>query len=97
MFSVQLGGMAMMFMRMQSMAVRRVGVVRGLFMIAGFGVLRRFAVMFRSVLVVLSSFVVMLVDIMFAHRWLPFIVCRNPGSSQTMTDMRQFSDFKYGD
>jgi hypothetical protein len=97
MFSVQLGGMAMMFMRMQGMAVRRVGVMRGLFMIAGFGVLRRFAVMLRSVLVVLSSFVVMLVDIMFAHRWLPFIVCRNLGSSQTMTDMRQFSDFKYAD
>jgi hypothetical protein len=52
-------------------AMRGVGVVRRLLMIAGFVVLRGFAVMLGGMLVMLGGFVVMLDVAVFAHVALP--------------------------
>jgi hypothetical protein len=53
------------------MTMRGVGVVRRLLMIAGFVVLRCFAVMFGGMLVMLGGLVVMLDVAVFAHVALP--------------------------
>ena len=53
------------------MAVRGMGVVRRLFVIAGFVMLGGFAVMFCSMLVMLGGLVVMLDVGVFAHVALP--------------------------
>jgi len=56
------------------MAVRGMGVVRRLFVIAGFVMLRRLAVMFCRMLVMLGGLVMMLDMAVFAHRALPVMV-----------------------
>ena len=53
------------------MAVRGVGVVRRLFVVAGFVMLGGFAVMFRGMLVMLGGLVVMIDVGVFAHVALP--------------------------
>ena len=60
-----------MFGRMQRMAMRDLGMVRGLFVIAGLVMLRSFAMVFGSVLVVMRGLVVMFVNLVTVHRSLP--------------------------
>jgi hypothetical protein len=57
--------------RVQVMAVSDLRMMRGLFVIAGFVVLRRLAMMLGRVLVVMRGFLMMLVDVVTAHRSLP--------------------------
>jgi len=60
-----------MFGRMQRMAMRDLGMVRGLFVIAGLVMLRSFAMVFGGVLVVMRGLVVMFVNLVTVHRSLP--------------------------
>jgi hypothetical protein len=64
-------GFGVMFFGMAGMAVGAVGVVRGLFVIAGFVVLGGFAVMLRRVLVVFGGLVMVLDACVVAHDSLP--------------------------
>ena len=57
--------------RMQVMPMGDLGVVRGLFMIAGLMVLRSLAMVFSSVLMVVGSLFVMFMNVVVVHRWLP--------------------------
>jgi hypothetical protein len=63
--------LGMVMFGVAGMTVRGVGVVRRLFVIAGFVVLRRLAVMFCRMLVMLGGLVVMLDVGVFAHFALP--------------------------
>jgi len=60
-----------MFGRMQRMAMCDLGMVCGLFVIAGLVMLRSFAMVFGSVLVVMRGLVVMFVNLVTVNRWLP--------------------------
>ena len=71
MFGVVTAGLDMMMFGVAGMAVGAVGVVRGLFVIAGFMTLGGFAVMFGGVLVMLGSLVMMLYAFVLAHVALP--------------------------
>ena len=75
-FGVQLGGFVVMLGGVQVMPVRHAGMMRSLFVLAGFMVLRGFAVMFGRMLVVMRSLFVMLVNLVLVqvlavHRRLP--------------------------
>ena len=67
MFRVLLGRVAVVLGRVQRVAVRGVRMVGGLFVISALGVLRRFAMMLRGMLVMLGSLLVMLVNVVCAH------------------------------
>jgi hypothetical protein len=75
MLSVLLGvvaaGFGVMLFGMAGMAVGGVGVVRGLFVIAGFVMLGGFAVMLRCVLVMFGGLVMVLDACVVAHDSLP--------------------------
>jgi hypothetical protein len=60
--SVMTAGFGMMFFGVAGMAMGAVGVVRGLFVIAGFVVLGGFAMMLRSMLVMFGCLVMMVLD-----------------------------------
>ena len=62
-FDVLLGGMLGVLDRVQLVAVREMGMMACLFMVASLGVLRRLAMVRGRVLVVLSSFVVMVMNV----------------------------------
>ena len=61
----------MVMLGVAGMTVRGMGVMRRLFVVAGFMMLRRLAVMFRGMLVMLGGLVVMLDVGVFAHGALP--------------------------
>jgi hypothetical protein len=63
--------MLMVVTGMQRMAVSHFGVMRRLFMIAGFGMLCGFAVMLGRVLVMFGGLLVMLVNFLTVHGRLP--------------------------
>jgi hypothetical protein len=71
MFSVMTARLDVMMLGVAGMAMRGVGMVRGLLMIAGFIVLRGFAVMLRGMLVMLGGLVMMLDTLVLAHVSLP--------------------------
>ena len=64
--------MSVMLGRMQRMSMRHLGVVRGLFVVAGLGVLGRLAMVLGRMLMMLGGFLVMIVDFVTVH-------CRLPG------------------
>jgi hypothetical protein len=70
---VMAAGLDMMMFGVAGMPVGAVGVVRGLFMIAGAMVLGRFTVMLRCVLVVFGGLVMMLYACVVAHIALPVL------------------------
>jgi hypothetical protein len=71
MLGVVAAGFGVMLFGMAGMAVGGVGVMRGLFVIAGFMMLGGFAVMLRRVLVVLGGLVMVLDACVVAHGSLP--------------------------
>jgi hypothetical protein len=71
MFGVHLRSVAVMLVRVQRVSMRRMGVMRRLFVVARFGMFRRLAMMLRRMLVMLGGFLVMLMNIVTAHRSLP--------------------------
>jgi hypothetical protein len=71
MLSVQLRRVAMVLMRMERMTVRRMGMMRGLLVVAGLGMLSSFTMMFRGMFVVFRRPIMVFVDIVFTHRYLP--------------------------
>jgi hypothetical protein len=71
MLSMQLRRMAVMLMGMERVTVRRVGMMRRLFVVAGLGMLGSFAMMLRGMLVMFRCHVMVLMDIVFAHRFSP--------------------------
>jgi hypothetical protein len=64
---VLLGRLVVMVVGMQRMSMRDFGVVRGLFMVAGLGMFRGFAMMLGGVLVMLGGLFMMLVNLVFMH------------------------------
>lgn len=68
---VDFGGVLVVLGGMQVMAVRDLGVVRRLFVIAGLVVLGRLAMVLGRVLVVFRSQGVVLVNFVIGHRCLP--------------------------
>jgi hypothetical protein len=70
-FGVHLGGVVLMLGRMQTVTVRYPGMMRGLFVIAGFVVLGRLAVMLCRLLVMMRRLLMMLVNLVFCHVFLP--------------------------
>jgi hypothetical protein len=66
-FGVLLGGVLVVFHGMQSVAVRDLGVMRGLLVVAGLVMLGRFAVMLGRVLVVIRRVLMVLMDSVLAH------------------------------
>jgi hypothetical protein len=71
MLGVVAAGFGVMFFGMAGVAVGGVGVMRGLFVIAGFMMLGGFAVMLRRVLVVFGGLVMVLDACVVAHDSLP--------------------------
>jgi hypothetical protein len=71
MLGVLLRRVVVVFGGMQSMPVRYAGVMRGLFVIAGFGVLSGFAMVFCRVFVMFGGMLVVLVNIVALHCRLP--------------------------
>jgi hypothetical protein len=71
MLGVVAAGFGVMFFGMAGVAVGGVGVMRGLFVIAGFVMLGGFAVMLRRVLVVFGGLVMVLDACVVAHGALP--------------------------
>jgi hypothetical protein len=70
-FRVQLCGVLVVLGRMQMMPVRDLGMVGGLFVIAGLVVLGGLAMMLRRVLVVMRGLLMMLMNFVSVHRTLP--------------------------
>ena len=70
-FGVHLGGVVLVLGRMQTVTVRYPGMMRGLFVIAGFVMLGRLAVMLCRLVVVIRRLFVMLVNLVFCHVFLP--------------------------
>jgi hypothetical protein len=68
---VQLRGVLMVLGGVQRMAVRDLGMVRGLFVMTGLMVFGGFAMVFGRVLVMVRGVFVMLVDLVAFHRCLP--------------------------
>jgi hypothetical protein len=73
---VHLRGFLVMVGSMQVMAMRHLGMVRGLFVISGLVVLGGFAMVLRRMLVMLRGLLVVFVDVVFVeivavHRLLP--------------------------
>jgi hypothetical protein len=68
---VGLGGLAVVMLGLDVMAVREMGVVRRLLVVARGVVLVRLVVMLGGVLVVLGSVSVMIGDVVLAHGSLP--------------------------
>jgi hypothetical protein len=77
MFGVMTAGLDVMMFGMAGMTVSAVGVVRGLFVIAGFMMLGRFAMMLGGVLVMLGSLVMVLDACVVAHVCSPGSQCEN--------------------
>jgi hypothetical protein len=71
MLGVMTAGFGVVFFGMAGMAMGGMGVVRGLFVIAGFMMLGGFAVMLRCVLVMFGGLVMMLDACVVAHDSLP--------------------------
>jgi hypothetical protein len=71
MLGVMTAGFDMMVFGMAGMAMGAVGVMRRLFVIAGFMMLGGFAVMLRRMFVVFGGLVMMLDACVFAHGALP--------------------------
>jgi hypothetical protein len=67
MFGVLLGSVLVVLGRMQRMAVRDLGMVRGFFVIAGFVMLGRLAMVLGRVLMMIGGVLVMLVNVVTAH------------------------------
>jgi hypothetical protein len=59
--------MFVVFGGVQMMAMRDLGVMRRLFMIARFVMFRRLAMVFRGLLMVVCRLLMVLVDLMFRH------------------------------
>jgi hypothetical protein len=75
---VMTAGLGMMFFCVAGVAVRAVGVVRRLFVIAGFMVLGSFAMMLGGMLVMLGGLVMMVLDAcVVAHIRSPGGPCEN--------------------
>lgn len=70
-FGVLLGGVLVVLHRVQSMAVRDLGVMRGFFVAAGLVMLGGFAVMLGRVFVVIGRMLVMLMNCVVAHIYPP--------------------------
>lgn len=66
-FGVLLRGVLVMLFRMQSVAVRDLGMMCGLFVMARLVMLGCFAVMLGRMFVVIRGVLVMLMDCVFAH------------------------------
>jgi len=66
-FRVFLGGVLVMLDGMQMVAVRDLGVMRGLFMIAGLVMFGGFAMMLGRILMMLRGMLVVLMDFVFVH------------------------------
>jgi hypothetical protein len=66
-FRVFLGGVLVMLDGMQMVAVRDLGVMRSLFVIAGFVMFGRFAMMLGRVLMMLRGMFVVLVNLVIVH------------------------------
>jgi hypothetical protein len=77
MLGVMTAGLDMMMFGMAGMAVGAVGVVRRFFVIAGFMMFRRFAMMLRGVFVMFSGLVMMRYACVIAHNALPDCSCEN--------------------
>jgi hypothetical protein len=76
--SVMTAGLGMMLFGVAGMAMRAVGVVRRLFVIAGFMMLGGFAVMLRGMLVMLGGLVMVVFDAcVVAHSRSPGWQCEN--------------------
>ncbi len=75
--SVMTAGFGMMFFGVAGMTMRAVGVVRRLFVIAGFVMLGGFAVVLRRMLVMLGGLVVVLDACVVAHIRSPGWQCEN--------------------
>jgi hypothetical protein len=92
-FGVVTAGLGMMLFGVAGVTVRGVGVVRRLFMIAGFMVPGGFTVMLRGMLVVFRSLVMMFDVGVFAHVTLPVMVRSRSGVRKlpdaVLTVMRQ--------
>jgi hypothetical protein len=71
MLGVLLGRVLVMLGRVQRMAMRDLGMVRGLLVIAGLVAFCRLAVMLGRMLVMIRSVLVMFVNLVIAHRCLP--------------------------
>jgi len=71
MFGVLLGSVLVMLGRMQGMTVRHFGMVRGFLVIARLVVHGGLAMMLRLVLVMMRGMLVVLVNLVAAHRSLP--------------------------
>ena len=71
MLGVFLGRVFVMLGRVQRMAVRDLGMVRGLFVIAGLMMLCRLAMMLGGMLVMIRSVLMMFVNLVIAHGCLP--------------------------
>jgi hypothetical protein len=68
---VHLGRVLVMFGRVQRMPMRDLGMVRGLFVIAGLMMLCRLAMMLGGMIVMIRSMLMMFVNVVIAHRRLP--------------------------
>jgi hypothetical protein len=77
MFGVVTAGLDMMMFGVAGMAMGAVGVVRGLFVIAGLMVFGGLAVVLRCVLVMFGGFVMVLYACVVAHRFSPGSSCEN--------------------
>jgi hypothetical protein len=83
MLGVLLGSVLVVVGRMQRMAVRDLGMVRSLFVIAGFVVLGGLAMMLGGVFMMVRGVLMVLVNVVTAHGCLPGINGRRralPGS-----------------
>ncbi len=77
MLGVMTAGLDMMMLGMAGMTVGAVGVMRGLFVIAGFMMLGSFTVVLRRVLVMFGGLVMVLDACVVTHVALPVRQCEN--------------------
>jgi hypothetical protein len=70
-FGVLLGGVLVMLHGVQVVAMRDVGMMRGLFVIARLMMLRRLAMVLGRMFMMMRGLLMMLVDVVTGHRSLP--------------------------
>lgn len=81
MLGVLLGRVRVMIGRVQRVAVRDLGMMRGLLVIAGLVMLGGFAMMLGGMLVVMRGVLVMFVNLMIAHRFRSLTGWKGAGAS----------------
>jgi predicted alpha/beta hydrolase len=97
---VLLRSLVVMVIGMQRVPMRDLGMMCGLFVVAGFGMFGSFAVMLGRVIVMLGGLFVMLVNVVFMHivtihRRLPVrIVGNGPASPGSVKHLRRDDDEK---